>query len=197
MNRPKSAEDYILSQEKWGEILNTLREIILSTELEETIKWGIPTYTVNKKNVVGLAAFKNYAGLWFFNGVYLMDEAKHLINAEEGNTKALRQWRFETLDQLNPDLIKAYLEEAIQNQKDGIELKPQKKTQVNSELLQQELNNSPKLQLCFNSFSEAKQQEFIRHIKEAKREDTKRNRIEKIKPLILAKVSLNDKYRPK
>jgi uncharacterized protein YdeI (YjbR/CyaY-like superfamily) len=29
---------------------------MLSTEMEEAVKWGTPTYTLEGKNVVGLAA---------------------------------------------------------------------------------------------------------------------------------------------
>jgi len=39
-----------------------------------------------------------------------------LINAQEGTTRALRQWRFQTLDEINSELIHQYVTEAIQNQ---------------------------------------------------------------------------------
>ncbi len=195
MYLPKSVEDYILSQEKWEPFLKKLREIILSTELEETLKWGIPTYTLQNKNVVGLAAFTNYAGLWFFNGVFLSDKKKLLINAQEGTTKGQRQWRFTSLNELDENLILAYLDEAIENQRSGKEVKAQKKPIQNSPLLDLELTNHPKLKQFFDSFSLAKQQEFVRYIEEAKREETKFSRLEKIKPLILERVGLNDKYR--
>lgn len=195
MDRPKSAEDYILSQTQWREILSYLREIILNTELKETIKWGIPTYTINNKNVVGLAAFKPYAGLWFFNGVYLRDENNFLVNAQEGSTKAQRQWRFTDIKSIDPELVKAYLEEAIQNQKDGKELKPEKKKIIESKILNEALSKQAKLKFNFEKFSTAKQQEFVRYLNEAKREETKLKRLEKIIPLIHNHTGLNDQYK--
>tara|TARA_R110002072_G_scaffold19826_2_gene73040 strand:- start:4812 stop:5402 length:591 start_codon:yes stop_codon:yes gene_type:complete len=195
MDRPKSAEDYILSQTQWREILSYLREIILNTELKETIKWGIPTYTINNKNVVGLAAFKPYAGLWFFNGVYLRDENNFLVNAQEGSTKAQRQWRFTDIKSIDPELVKAYLEEAIQNQKDGRELKPEKKKIIESKILNEALSKQAKLKFNFEKFSTAKQQEFVRYLNEAKREETKLKRLEKIIPLIHNHTGLNDQYK--
>lgn len=195
MERPKSAEDYILSHEYWVDLLNQLREIILSTELRETIKWGIPTYTIGGKNVVSLASFKDYSGLWFLNGVYLRDELKLLINAQEGTTKGQRQWRFQKNEKFDPLLVKSYLDEAIQNQKDGKELKPKKKSILSSSLLGEELKNHPKLSQCFSRFSKGQQQEFIRFIEDAKKVETKTSRLEKIKPLILSQIGLNDKYR--
>lgn len=195
MDRPKSAEDYILSQTQWREILSYLREIILNTELKETIKWGIPTYTINNKNVAGLAAFKPYAGLWFFNGVYLRDENNFLVNAQEGSTKAQRQWRFTDIKSIDPELVKAYLEEAIQNQKDGKELKPEKKKIIESKILNEALSKQAKLKFNFEKFSTAKQQEFVRYLNEAKREETKLKRLEKIIPLIHNHTGLNDQYK--
>ena len=94
MNSYKTADEYILNAPNGKEILIVLREIIRSTELKETVKWGGPVYTLNNKNVVGLGSFKSYTGLWFYQGALLKDEAGILINATEGVTKALRQWRF-------------------------------------------------------------------------------------------------------
>lgn len=61
-------EDYISKKEKWSKELTILRAILTSLPLEETIKWGAPTYVYKGKNIVGLAAFKNYCG--FFKELY-------------------------------------------------------------------------------------------------------------------------------
>ena len=71
MKKINSAEDYFLVKSQWDNILKQLREIILLTELTETLKWGIPTYTLDGKNVAGLVAFKSFVAIWFFNGVLL------------------------------------------------------------------------------------------------------------------------------
>lgn len=73
----------------------------------------MPIYTLDTMNVVGMGAFKSYFGLWFFNGATLSDEHGVLINAQEGKTKSLRQWRFTSADELDDQRILAYLEEAI------------------------------------------------------------------------------------
>ena len=119
----KTVDEYILNVAEGREILIVLRELILSTELIETVKWGIPVYKINDKNVLGIAAFKSYVGLWFYNGSFLKDEAGVLVNASEGVTKAMRQWRFTSLDEIDDKLVLKYLHEAIQNQKQGKELK--------------------------------------------------------------------------
>ena len=108
MKRHKTVDEYILNAQSGKEILMVLRDILNSTELEETVKWGAPCYMINGKNVVGLGSFKSYVGLWFFQGALLKDAEKELINAQEDKTKALRQWRFESMEDIDDQLILKY-----------------------------------------------------------------------------------------
>lgn len=101
----------------WTAELNLLKEIIAQTELVETFKWGGPVYVLNGKNVLGIAGFKSYFGIWFYNGVFLKDENNVLINAQEGVTKSLRQWRFHDIAEINTESILLYIKEAIANEK--------------------------------------------------------------------------------
>ncbi|MEY2692257.1 MAG: hypothetical protein RIT03_647 [Bacteroidota bacterium] len=97
----------------WTAELIQLMEIIGQTQLEQTTKWGMPVYVHKGKNIVGVAGFKHFFTLWFFNGAALTDPSKVLINAQEGKTKNLRQWRFTKQDEINKALILQYLQEAI------------------------------------------------------------------------------------
>ena len=154
MEKFDSVEEYIEKQEKWTHELRELRQIMISTELEETLKWSIPTYTINKKNVLGFAGFKNHFGIWFFNGVFLKDEQNVLINAQEGKTKAMLQMRFTSMQDIDKPLILSYVKEAIENQKAGKELKAdrrKKETNIPPEL-QVALTNAPDLNKAFNVF---------------------------------------------
>jgi len=189
--------EYIEQKEKWSRELIVLRSILLELPLQETIKWGVPTYTIKGKNIVGLAAFKNYCGLWFFQGGLLKDEQKILMNAQEGKTKAMLQWRFYSLEEINKELIKKYVLEAIENQKEGKMIKPQrnKKPLIIHEFLQKELDTNDKLKEKFNSFSLSRQREFSDYISNAKREATKQSRLDKIIPMIIDGKGLYDKYK--
>ncbi len=197
MKFAKSIEEFFKLNDDRAELL-LLREIILSTDVEETIKWGAPTYMVNKKNIAGLGAFKSYVGIWFHQGALLKDKHKKLINAQEGITKALRQWRFNSQEEIieNADLIRAYMEEAIANQKAGKMIKAarKKKLEIPAEL-QAALDADAVLKDQFAMFTPGRQREFAEYIAEAKRAATKQSRLEKIKPMILAGIGLNDKYR--
>lgn len=188
---------YIQDKDNWTQELNLLRSVFLDLPVEETIKWGAPVYMYRGKNIVGLSAFKNYCGLWFFQGSFLTDKEKVLVNAQEGKTQAMRQWRFNQLDEINIDLIKEYVLEAIKNSEEGKELKPKKniKPLVIPEKLQLELDKNDRLNETFSEFTLSKQREFTDYISEAKRETTKEKRLEKIIPMILNGIGLYDKYK--
>ncbi|MFV8340332.1 YdeI/OmpD-associated family protein [Flavobacterium sp. LB3P21] len=179
----------------WPEELELLKSIIGKTELVETTKWGVIVYVLNGKNVLGIGGFKNYFAIWFFNGVLLQDKKKALVNAQEGVTKSLRQWRFSSKEEVNEAAVLEYINEAIANEKQGKNSKPQKKEPIVSELFQKELDTDANLAEAFLKFSPYKQYEFLEYIETAKREETKLSRIEKIKPMIKESIGLNDKYR--
>lgn len=180
---------------QWENELEQLHAIIRKTPLVETTKWGGPVYTYNNKNVVGIGGFKSYFGIWFFNGVFLKDEKKLLINANEENTKSLRQMRFNSANEIDEKLILAYIKEAIEIEEKGLVIPKEKKETIIPELLQNELDRNSELLDKFNAFAPYKQREFIEYITSAKQEKTQISRLEKIIPVILEGRGLNDKYR--
>lgn len=179
----------------WAEEIEALKNLLNSTPLTETIKWGAPVYTYKGKNVVGVAGFTHFFTLWFYKGVFLKDERGFLINANEENTKSLRQWRFTDKSQINEKLVRAYIMEAIAVEEAGLALKPEKKAVQIPELLQDKMDADANLKVAFEKFSPYKQKEFCESIAAAKQDKTKRARLEKIIPLILEGRGLNDKYR--
>jgi uncharacterized protein YdeI (YjbR/CyaY-like superfamily) len=181
---------------KWQEELALLKSIILKTGLTETIKWGMEVYTHKGKNVVGLLGFKNHFTLWFYNGVFLKDEHKVLVSAQDGKTKALRQWRFTSKEEINENLVLAYLQEAIKNEEEGQVWKPQKsEAAAIPDVLSDTFLTDKDLEKAFQKLSPYKQKEYIEHLNSAKREETKRARLEKIMPMILQGAGLHDKYK--
>lgn len=191
------ADSYFEKEQPYKSEIAVLREIALSTELVETVKWGAPVYTVNNKNVMGIMAFKSHYGLWFFNGVYMSDPENVLENAQEGKTKAMRHWKFYSGDSIDKSLVREYMLEAIENQKRGLELKPERKKSGTSipELLQNALDSNSELKSNFEGLTPYKQREYCEYIDTAKQEKTKSARLEKILPMIAEGIGMNDKYR--
>ncbi|MDN3493646.1 YdeI/OmpD-associated family protein [Winogradskyella bathintestinalis] len=197
MKKPTSVEEYIEINPHFSEEITILRNIINSTALEETIKWNMPTYCIKGKNVLGLAAFKNHFCIWFHQGVFLKDELRLLKNAQEQKTKAMRQMRFETKNDINEAAVLTYVKEAIENQHLGKELQPQRtnKTVAIPKELKEILDTNTDFKTAFNTLTPSKQRDYSDYISEAKRDVTKQKRLEKIIPLVLNGVGLNDKYR--
>jgi len=196
MKSYKSVDEYILNVKYGQDILIVLRELLHTTGLSETIKWGAPIYTFGDKNIVGLGSFKSYAGLWFFQGALLKDKANVLLNAQENITKAQRQWRFSSVDDIDDTLVLKYVHEAIENQKQGKEMKPDRnKPLVIPDELQNAFNESKLLAENFDRFTIGKKREFAEYISSAKQAETRKVRVKKIIPLILENIGLNDKYR--
>ncbi len=196
MKKVNSVEEYIEANSHFGEALTLLRTIINSTELEETLKWNSPVYEIHGKNVLGIGAFKEHFGIWFFNGVFLIDELNLLVASSE-STKGLRQMRFESIDDINEKAVLSYVKEAIENQKLGKELKPEKKGDTVSMPLELQkcFAEDKELKSCFEQLTPYKQREYAEYIASAKRPETKQSRLRKISLMIKKGIGLNDTYK--
>lgn len=199
MEMAKSVEEYLENiPQEWRPGVEKLRSLFAGTELKEELKWGIPNYTLDKKLVAGIGAFKNYFGVWFHQGVFLKDKEKVLINAQEGKTKGLRQWRMKD-ENFDEEMVLGYILEAIQNQKEGKAIKPEKPNKskpfkVPTELVEA-FEKDPSIQVAYNKLTPFKRKEHCEYIESAKRKQTRMNRLEKCIPLILQVKGLNDQYR--
>jgi uncharacterized protein YdeI (YjbR/CyaY-like superfamily) len=196
MKGSNTVDEYIIGQGRWRSELIELRNIIAATGLDESIKWGVPVYSYNDQNILGIAAFKTYVAIWFYQGSLLKDTEKKLINAQEGTTKALRQWRFNSFDEIEPQIITEYIIEAIENEKSGNKIKPTAKNELEMpEELIKVFDENAGIKLNFEKLTPFKRREYLEFLQSAKRQETKEKRLEKIIPLLMAGIGLNDKYR--
>lgn len=182
--------------EQWQEALDKLAGIIRRSNLDSSIKWGAEVFTFEGKNVVSYGGFKHFFSLWFYKGVFLEDKLGVLVAASEGSTRSLRQWRFTSIEEIDEKQILAYIKEAIEVEKKGLRIVPEKFQAIEvPRLLKQALDADVKLNAAFLKLTPGKQKEYAVHINEAKQEATKLKRIEKITSLILEGKGLNDKYK--
>lgn len=180
---------------QWADELGILSGILAKTPLVETVKWGAPVYTYNNRNVVGIGGFKDYFTIWFYNGVFLKDEQKRLVNANEGVTKSLRQWRFSSREEIDEKLILQYIREAMEVEDKGLAIKPSKKEFAVPGVLQAAFGADAAFRQAFEAFTPGKKNEFLEYVGSAKQEKTQIARVEKIKPMVLSGTGLNDRYR--
>jgi uncharacterized protein YdeI (YjbR/CyaY-like superfamily) len=185
-----------MESHKYTEEIYLLASIIYKAPLEKTIKWGSEVFTFNGKNVLSYGAFKNFVALWFYNGVFLSDKYNVLVSAQEGVTKSLRQWRFTSLDQIEEKKITEYILEAIEVEKKGLKIKPEKLIMPElPKILNEAFDKESDFGNAFNKLSPGKQKEYLLYLNDAKQDVTRQKRLEKIKPMILGGKGLNDKYK--
>jgi uncharacterized protein YdeI (YjbR/CyaY-like superfamily) len=125
-------------------------------------------------------SFKSYFGLWFHQGALLEDNKGFLINAAEGKTQGLRQWRMSSPKDIKSAEIKKYLQESIDHSKSGRVIKSARTKPVIIDLLVEEaFGSDPVFAVGFKNLRPGIQREYAEHITDAKRLTTKKQRIEK------------------
>ena len=119
-----SVDGYIRKSKEWQAELQELRRLLLDSELTEEVKWRVPCYTFNGKNVAFIGRFKDACGLSFVKGVLMKDPKRILIQQTE-NSQSVRIIRFTSVQDivaLEPTL-KAYIDEAVEIEKAGLKVK--------------------------------------------------------------------------
>lgn len=185
---------FINGAKKWQAEYIKMREIALSCELEEDLKWMHPCYSLNGKNVVLFHGFKDYCAYLFMKGALLEDPAGILVIQTE-NVQSARQIRFTDVDQISElePVLKAYIQQAIEIEKAGlkVELKPTTEFKMADEF-KQKLEADPALQAAFKGLTPGRQRAYLLHFSSPKQSSTRSARVEKYIPQILAGKGLND-----
>ena len=197
MNTKEKVEAYYTQDHPFKKGIEILRELAIKVKAEETFKWQATVYMANGKNVFWIARFKDHFGVGFFNGALLSDPKNVLENVQEGKTVAMRHWKFTDVEAVDEAGVAAYMQEAIDNQKKGLNAPSEKKKKktIIPRLLQDALRENKSLKVAFDALSPGKQRNFCDYISEAKQEKTKVSRLDKILPMIESGIGLNDKYR--
>jgi uncharacterized protein YdeI (YjbR/CyaY-like superfamily) len=171
---------------RWREILMGLRELLLETQLEETVKWGQPCYTLKDKNVALIHGFKEYCAIMFFKGAVLEDPEQILTQQTE-NVQSSRQFRFSSLKEFNQNKskVQAFIQQAIDAEKTGkkIELKSHDEFAIPQEL-QERLSSDTTYRNAFERLTPGRQRAYYLFFAQAKQEATRKSRIEKMLPKI-------------
>jgi uncharacterized protein YdeI (YjbR/CyaY-like superfamily) len=146
-------------------------------------------------NVVIVLPLKEYCALLFCKGALLKDTHGLLIKAGE-NTQAARQIRLTSLQEIveKEAILKAYLQQAIEVEKAGLEVVYKKISEfkVPGEL-QKKLEESPALKTAFAALTPGRQRGYFLYFSAPKQAKTREARIEKCLPRILEGKGLNDR----
>lgn len=187
--------DIFLSKaDKWREEFEKLRMIVLDSQLTEKLKWGVPCYTFQNRNLVLIHGFKEYCALLFFKGALLKDTHGILIRQTE-NVQASRQVRFtgiREIIELEP-ILKAFVHEAIEVEKAGLKVELKKTSEYPIPLeFQNKLDENASLKASFKALTPGRQRAYLFYFSQPKQSKTRESRIEKYVSQILNGKGLND-----
>jgi len=179
----------------WQVELEALRQIVLSVGLTEELKWGVPCYTYNEKNIAIVSAFKEYCSISFFKGALLEDPHLRLTKPGEGS-QAARLIKFTNYNEIitQTEILKAYINGAVELEKSGKKIEFKKNPEpIPAELLTK-FDELPALQQAFFALTPSRQRGYIIYFSQPKQAHTRSSRIEKCILKILNGEGLNDKY---
>lgn len=185
---------FIRKAKQWQEEYEQLRIIILDCGLTEEFKWRNPCYTLQGKNIVLMHGFKDYCALLFFKGALFKDPMGILIQQTE-NVQAARQIRFTNVDEIAEmePIIKAYIDEAVEVEKAGLEVDFKETAEFNMPPeFQAKLDENPELKTAFEALTPGRQRAYLLYFSGAKQSKTRTSRIEKYWQRILDGKGLND-----
>ena len=187
-------DEYLSKAKNWQEEFEKLRMIILDCRLTEELKWGVPCYTFEKGNIVLIHGFKEYCAILFIKGALLHDAHGILIRQTE-NVQAARQIRFTNVREIvaMESILRAYINEAIEVEKAGLEVDFKKNTEfIIPEEFQNKFDESPAIKTAFEALTPGRQRAYILYFSQPKQSKTRESRVEKCMQQILSGKGLND-----
>lgn len=195
MNKMNPKVDgYIRKNKKWQAEFQALRQIVLDSPLTEEVKWRVPCYTFENKNVAFIGAFKESCVLSFVKGV-LLNDAKGILIQQTENSQSVRIIRFSNVREITKlkPVLKSYILQAVQVEKAGLKVKLKRITEHKiPQELQSKLDELPALKTAFTALTPGRQRAYLLYFSSAKQSKTRTSRIEKCLPQILNGRGLND-----
>jgi uncharacterized protein YdeI (YjbR/CyaY-like superfamily) len=157
---------------KWQKETDNLRKIAVDCDLTESLKWGKPCFTVQKKNVAIIIPLKESCALSFFKGALLKDPM-HILE-RIGDTQAARCIKFTSSREiaLLRSTLTDYIYEAIEIEESGKKVALKKASEYAiPEELQARLDANAMLKAAFEALNTWSEE--VLHLPHLKREAVK------------------------
>lgn len=186
MTDPKVEAWYAASDPHSG-ALPALRALLVAAGLDEVFKWRSPCYTQADANIATVWSFKDRAAVGFFKGS-LLDDPGGLLQAPGENSRAMRVLNVTGAAQVaaHAPAIRDFLAQAL-----AVEAAGQKvdfaagETPIPPEMTDA-LDTDPDLAAAWAGLTPGRRRGWLLQIAQAKQAATRRGRIGKARPLILA-----------
>ena len=188
-------EDFFLTANKWREEYERLRSILLEAGLTEELKWGVPCYLFQGKNLVLIHGFKEYCAILFFQGALLPDPEGLLVQ-QTANVQAARQMRFSNMADIEEraSSIRRFIQEAIEVEKKGLKVAKRDPSALEyPDELGEAFLNVAFLKDAFEALTPGRKRAYVLFFSSPKQAKTRQDRIVKSIPRILAGKGLDDR----
>lgn len=185
----------LLNQKNWQDERRKLRDILLDSGLEERVKWGKLCYAHEGSNVAIIYGMKNSCAVGFFKGSLLEDEDGELVQPGK-HSQAMRRLHFESLKEIedSEDTIRRFTRQAIQAEKDGLEVEFTEKDNLDyPDELQDALDDDPGLAEAFEELTPGRQRGWVLHFSDAKQSETRARRVDQARSKIIAGKGWNER----
>jgi len=183
-SKDRRVDEYISKSADFAKpILIHLRQLVHKTcpDVRETIKWGFPVFEY-KGPMCHMASFKKHCVFGFWKAALMKD--KTLLDNARSESAMGHLGKLTLLKDLPSDKkLIANIKEAMELNDAGVKITSVKKTAAKKDIKAPEdflaaLKKNKKALATFEGFSPSHKREYIEWIVEAKREETRKNRIE-------------------
>ncbi len=187
-------ERWLSKDRPWREELAALRDILLSEDLTEALKWRQPCYVAHGGNVAILGSVAESATVSFLKGV-LLDDPDMRLAPPGPNSRSARYMRFDGLETIRADaeLLRGFLVQAIEIEKSGRKVDLPKDDISLPDELAEAMDADPELAEAFAALTPGRQRGWALHVAGAKMVRTRRDRIQKARPAIFAGKGIHDR----
>lgn len=187
-----NVDDFLACTTSWSDEVEALRAVLKDCGLDESIKWGKPTYGHQGDNIAIIQPFKRFLALLFFKGA-LLDDPDGLLQSQGPNTRAALRLQFTSVDDVaeRDAAIRAFVRQAIAVEAAGLTVP--KVEVVLAQELRDRLDADPALERAFEGLTPGRQREYNLFISGAKQSKTRAARVEKHVDRILAGKGLRDR----
>ena len=181
---------------KWQPILVAMRELATECMLTEEVKWSVPCYTLNGKNVLMIHAFMEYCSIMFMKGSLLTDP-ENILHRQTEHVTAGRQLRYTRIEDFlaQRERAKDFILEAIQLEEAGKKVEKRTEEEPMVEELKEAFVQDNAFKTAFYQLTLGRQRAYLLHFAQAKQAETRASRIEKCMPMILRGEGLHDAYQ--
>jgi uncharacterized protein YdeI (YjbR/CyaY-like superfamily) len=125
----------------------------------------------------------------------LLNDPNGILIQQTENVQVARQIRFTNLREIieMESILKAYIHEAIEVEKAGLNVELKKVTEFKiAAEFQDKLNQIPALKTAFDALTPGRQRAYLLHFSAPKQSKTRESRVEKYMPQILNGKGLDD-----